>query len=194
MLIVFIKTIVFKNDRYSFTKISKRVGSFFSKNKSTFLKTFQKLIAKRLNISNKIKLSEDPFFLVSISVLLNKMGTSEDAKECELKHRIIPKLTSGKEESNGSKKACKCTGDESKVETAEERKLRYENTRISFSDYFLRCIDFDEIKLFLGLLFAIIFTVGGLTIIYLCFIFVFKPSMWQVYFPTNMDRINSGEL
>ena len=118
------------------------------------------------------------------------MGNSENGKDCELKHRIIPKLTAGKEESK--QKACKCTEEDTKVETPEERAKRIENTKISISDFFIRCIDFDEIKLFIGLLFAIIFAVGGLTIIYLIFVFVFKPSMWQLYFPSSVDSINAS--
>jgi len=120
------------------------------------------------------------------------MGSTAEKKEdkdCELKHRIIPKLTAQKENGTGN------TEDETKKETTEERLARISNVKISFSDFFVKCIDHEMLKLFFGLLLAFLILVGLCTCMYLVFIFFFKPSMWNLYFPSEeFNKKMQGEL
>lgn len=121
------------------------------------------------------------------------MGLSENEKECEVKQRIIPKLTADKAEGRREKKECvKCQGAEaeSRKETPEERIERINKVQITFSDFFVKCLDHDMIKLFLLSLFAFLLLVGFVTCIYLFFIFMFKERMWHFYFPTEEMRKN----
>jgi len=130
------------------------------------------------------------------------MGVSEDETDCNLKHRIIPKLTADKADKKRSKEAA-TTKQESadqptkkKQETPEERLERISNTQITFSDFFLKCLDHEMLKLFFVTLFLFFCAVGVLTCIYLAFIYFFKYAIWQMYFPTEemIQKMNRKEL
>jgi hypothetical protein len=65
---------------------------------------------------------------------------------------------------------------------------------VTFSDFFVKCLDHEMLKLTAGSLFCFFFVVGIVTCFYLFFIYLFKESMWQVYFPTEHHHKSHGEL
>lgn len=120
------------------------------------------------------------------------MGHSDNEKDCDLKHRIIPKLTPDKSD---KKKDSKSVDEVTKQETPEERIARINNVQISFSDFFVKCLDHEMLKLFFGSLFAFFMLVGFATVVYLIFIYFFQPRLWNIYFPSEeMHRHAHGEF
>lgn len=114
------------------------------------------------------------------------MGSSEE-RDCNMKHRNIPKLSPEKDS--------KSEKDGVKAETEEERIARISNVQITFSDFFVKCIDHDMLKLFFGALIFFFFFVGVITMIYLVIIYFFRQSMWNYYFPSEEFHKNAhGEL
>ena len=132
--------------------------------------------------------------------------------ECNLKHRIIPKLTPA-----DNKEADKDTADtdpaiDKKKETVEERIARINAVNLTLGDFFFKvgidyyylisnyyifcikiylkysifqCLDHQMLKLFFLCMLAFFFTVGVITSIYLTVIYFFKQSLWYFYFPTE---------
>jgi len=122
---------------------------------------------------------------------MNKMG-SDDDNSCDVKQRMAPKLTQEMAEKRSVKNGRSV---EKKQETPEERIERINNTKITVSDFFVKCIDHDMLKLFFTAMFMFFFTVGMLTICYLIFVFCFKEQMWNTYFPSERIHRNAhGEL
>lgn len=112
------------------------------------------------------------------------MGAT-DNKSGEEKQRLIPKLTADNQ-----------NGDSVPVvkETESERLARINKVEVTFSDFFVKCLDHEMLKLTAGSLFCFFFVVGLVTCFYLFFIYLFKESMWQVYFPTEHHHQSHGEL
>lgn len=113
------------------------------------------------------------------------MGVTEN-KSGEEKQRLIPKLTADSQ--NGDTTTTK------KTETQAERIERINKVEVTFSDFFVKCLDHEMLKLTAGSLFCFFFVVGIVTCFYLFFIYLFKESMWQVYFPTEHHHQSHGEL
>jgi len=106
-----------------------------------------------------------------------------------MKHRIIPKLTP---EAEGSDKK---DDDESSKETVEQRIQRIGATKITFADFFLKCLDHDMLKLFFGLLFIFGVVCVALNLIYLVVVYLFQEKLWQFYFPSQCKHPDAhGEL
>lgn len=109
-------------------------------------------------------------------------GTDKSNGGGEEKQRLIPKLTPDTHNGDAAK------------ETESERMERISKVEVSFSDFFVKCLDHEMLKLTAGSLFCFFFVVGLVTCFYLFFIYLFKESMWQVYFPTEHHHQSHGEL
>lgn len=117
---------------------------------------------------------------------MNKMGGSENEGDCNLKHRIIPKLTADKTETKKPKEKEPEDNDTKKPkETAEERTERISKVEITFSDFFTKCLDHEMLRLFVVTMFCFLLCVGALTVFYLVFVYFFKYTLWLAYFPTE---------
>jgi len=117
------------------------------------------------------------------------MGSSDSEKDCNLKHRTIPKLTPEKADKDGNK------DDKEKEETPEERIKRISEVKITFGDFFAKCVDHDMLKMFFGSLIAFFFFVGMITCLYLIICYFFREQMWHFYFPKSEHHHEAhGEL
>ena len=124
---------------------------------------------------------------------MNKMDQGEESSS-EIKQRMIPKLTPERADRKSDKNGKQQSVDK-KQETPEERIERINNTKITVSDFFVKCIDHDMLKLFFTAMFLFFFAVGMLACCYVFFIFCFQEKMWNAYFPSERVHKNAhGEL
>jgi len=124
------------------------------------------------------------------------MGESDSDSQCQMKHRIIPRITpnetnkkftlkedSRRERKNNNKEGCdKCV---EKKETTEERVERISNVKVSFADFFVRSLDHDMLKLFCQVMAGFLGMCAFVSIIYVMLVYFFKPNMWNIYFPKH---------
>lgn len=119
------------------------------------------------------------------------MTPGHSDKESTVKYRNLPKLTPEKPEKEGKQDVT----EPPKQETPEERMERISNVQISFSDFFIKCVDHQMLKLFFLSLIFFFFAVGMVTCLYLVFIYFFHAKMWYFYFPDGHSHSSAhGEL
>ena len=75
---------------------------------------------------------------------------------------------------------------EENEEEAEKQKIeQIKQTKVTFLQFYNECLDWDMLRLFFSVLFFFFSGVFVLSLLYLCFIYMFNERLWNVYFPTT---------
>jgi len=115
-----------------------------------------------------------------------------DSEPCcdAVRQRMIPKVTNT--ENNGTRKKSseverKCNKDDSNgtKETKEERVIRIDKTRVTVMEFWNECLDWEMLRMFLGLFLLFLCMVGLASLLYLMFLFNFREKVWHQYFPIS---------